>query len=274
MFYDENYLLKSSLLDSLGICHGFSTRHGGVSTLPHTASMNIADGHGDSEETVKKNTDILIKLVTDGHLGKADGTTAPQIHSAIVTVIDESFRGNGILRPSEISCDGFATDRAGVVPIVRTADCVPIIMGGRKVDGSPIIAVLHAGWRGTVNVIAAEGVNKLVLLGAVKESVRVAIGPHIGKCCFEVGEDLLETVIGIRGEDFARRHVKESGKGDGKYFADLTGMNVEILTLAGVKEENIDVCTECTSCLHNKYHSHRKGKGMRGAMGSAAAILK
>ena len=269
MFYNDGYVVRSSLLDIPGVAHCFSTRLGGVSTLPHTTSMNIARGHGDSDETVLRNTDILVGLMTDERFGSADAVCAHQIHSAKVRVIDRSNCGEGNTRDAGEDCDGYVTDISGVVPIVRTADCVPIIMCAERDDGTPVVSALHAGWRGTVAGIAAEGVRLMCSLGADVKNIRAAIGPHIDFCCFEVGEDLLEAVISTCGEDFARRHIRLNGT----LHADLTGMNREILLEAGVSENNIDFTDECTCCLGEKYHSHRRGKGKRGTMGSGIVIL-
>ena len=118
--------------------------------------------------------------------------------------------------------------------------------------------------------IAAEAVKQMVSLGADPRSVKAAIGPHIGKCCFEVQRDFYDSVTEMRGEDFARRHITD----EGGLHADLTSMNVEILLEAGVSAEHIDVSDECTCCLNEKYHSHRKTHGKRGAMGSLVGILK
>ena len=109
----------------------------------------------------------------------------------------------------------------------------------------------------------------MVSLGAKAHDIRAAIGPHIGFCCFEVGEDLRDAVTSVRGAEFAKRHIKDGTS----LHADLTGMNVELLLAAGVLGEHIDASTECTVCLAEKYHSHRRGKGLRGAMGSLVAIL-
>lgn len=269
MFYDDGYVVRSSLLDIPGVSHCFSTRLGGISTLPHTKSMNIAKGYGDSDETVLRNTDILVDLMTKGKYGASDSVCAHQIHSAKVRLINKSNCGEGSVKDAGEDCDGYVTDTQGVVPLVRTADCVPIIMCAMREDGTPVVSALHAGWRGTVSGIAAEGVRLMCSLGADVENIRAAIGPHIDFCCFEVGEDLFEALRNICGEDFARRHVRLNGT----LHADLTGMNREILLAAGVSENNIDVSGECTCCLGEKYHSHRRGKGMRGTMGSGIVIL-
>ena len=270
MFYTDGILVKSTLLEGNGVCHAFSTRLGGISTPPDTTSMNIAPGHGDSDAVIRENVDILVRTASAGAYGADEALVTSQIHSAAVRLVGKENRGEGVLRVPGESCDGFVTDVRGVVPIVRTADCVPILLVGRKADCSPVVSSVHAGWRGTVAGIAAEAVRKMAEQGAVISTVKVAIGPHIGYCCFEVGDDLYEAVRDARGEDFARRHIRYVGE---RLHADLTEMNLEILLSAGVLTENVDVSDECTMCMNEKYHSHRKTHGKRGAMGSLVGIL-
>lgn len=269
MFYNDGILVRSDVLNIPGVLHAFSTRLGGVSTHPHTYSMNIAPGHGDGKKVVLENTDILVAAATGGLLSAADAVVTAQIHSAKIRRLTRDNCGEGVIRACGESCDGFVTDERCVVPIVRTADCVPILLSALKQDTSPVVAAVHAGWRGTVSGIAAEAVREMVSLGAEPDTVRAAIGPHIGKCCFEVQSDFVNSVTAICGEDFAARHISA----DEGLHADLTGMNLEILIEAGVLRENIDVSDECTCCLNEKYHSHRKTHGLRGAMGSLIAIL-
>ncbi len=265
MFEKQGILFCSDLLDANGIRHGFSTREGGVSTLPHTASMNVADGHGDTPETVRENIGILARSVTDGAMDETSAVFAPQIHSATVRYVTEADCGH----PCE-PCDGFFTDRAGVLLMVRTADCVPILYTARRADGSPLIAAVHAGWRGTVSGIAAEAVRKLTGAGAETSTVRAAIGQCIHDCCFEVREDFTAAVTEARGTDFALRHIRAR---DGRLYADLTGMNTEILLCAGLTEAQIDVSPYCTACAPDLFHSHRASHGKRGAMGAVIGIL-
>ena len=270
MFYTDGILVKSTLLEEEGVFHAFSTRLGGVSTHPDTREMNIAPGHGDSDDVIRENVDILVRTASAGAYGADAALVTSQIHSAAVRLVGEENRGEGVLRHPGESCDGFVTDTRGVVPIVRTADCVPILLVGRKADGSPVVSSVHAGWRGTALGIAAEAVRKMAEQGAVISTVKAAIGPHIGYCCFEVGDDLYEAVRDVRCEDFARRHIRYMGE---RLHADLTEMNLEMLLSAGVLAENVDVSDECTMCMNHKYHSHRKTHGKRGAMGSLVGIL-
>lgn len=274
MFYLSGNVFRSSVLDGVpGISHAFSTRHGGVSTLPHTASLNLTRNLGDDDCTVEENLDIFSRIVSQNRHDRTRAVTAHQIHSAKVRVIDETNAGEGCSRESGEDCDGFVTDTPGVIPIIRVADCVPILLAGLKEDGSPVVSAVHAGWRGTVNGIAAEAVRILIRRGAAPESIKAAVGPHIGLCCFEVGEDFVTAVSQIRGSEFARRHTIPSPHGiPGKYHADLTGMNREILGDAGISPDSIDVSPSCTMCDTSAFYSHRGMNGVRGTMGAGICI--
>lgn len=269
MFYESGIIYRSTVLD--GICHGFSTRLGGVSKAAHVASMNLGFERGDDRDDVIKNYAILAHEISGGSFTEADVVITSQIHSSLVRVLTAENRGEGITREIGESCDGFVTDARGVMPIIRVADCTPILLCGTKKDSSPVIGAVHAGWRGSAAGIAAEAVRKMRELGCVTESIKVAIGAHIGFCCYEVGDDFIETVRSLCGADFAFRHVRRTESGS--YHADLTSMNVEFLTYAGVKRENIDISPECTMCDPAKYHSHRATGGIRGTMGAGIVIL-
>lgn len=269
MFYDDGIICRSSLLDIPGICHGFSTRLGGVSTHPYTSEMNLAFGREDSDEIVRENHSIFAGAVSGGVLGACDVVAAPQIHSADVRVVGMDARGEGVTRDAASKLDGFVTASPGVMLLVRVADCVPILLVGQR-DGEPVVAALHAGWRGTAAGIVLSGLREMEKLGCTADTVKAAVGAHIGVCCFEVGEDMRDAVADLRGRDFTRRHIKET---DGKLHADLTGMNRELLLESGVLPNNIDVSPECTCCRGDKYHSHRRTGGKRGGMGAAVAIL-
>ncbi len=275
MFYYSDHILRSSLLDEVpGICHGFSTRHGGVSTLPHTASLNLTRDLGDSDVVVEANLDIFARAVSGGRFDRSCAVTAHQIHSAKVRLLDESNGGEGCSRESGEDCDGFVTVTPGVMPIIRVADCVPVLLAGLRSDGIPVVSAVHAGWRGTVSGICAEAVRLMVQSGAEFSTIRAAIGPHIGVCCFEVGEDFVTSVRTMAGAEFASRHIIPSPKGiPGKYHADLTGMNREILENAGVNPENIDASDACTMCDTVTFYSHRGMNGKRGTMGAGIAVI-
>lgn len=269
MFYRDGILEKSSLLDGADLYHGFSTREGGVSTLSHTATMNVAEGHGDPHEVVRENIRILARAVSGDALDEKCVICAPQIHSAIIRSVTEADRGTGVILPHGGEGDGFITDVPGVLLMIRVADCVPLLFSSRRADGSPIVCAAHAGWRGTVAGIAAEAIRRITGMGGEFPSIRCAIGQAIHACCYEVGEDFCDAVTQAQGAEFARHHIENR---NGKLYADVVKMNRTILLSAGLTEEQIDVSPACTACAPHLYHSHRASRGMRGAMGALIGI--
>ncbi|MBQ7939267.1 MAG: laccase domain-containing protein [Clostridia bacterium] len=269
MFYRDGILEKCSLLDEGDLYHGFSTREGGVSTLPHTATMNVAEGHGDPHEVVRENIRILASTLTDGKWDERAVVCAPQIHSAIIRPVTDTDRGCGVILPHGGEGDGFITDTPGILLMIRVADCVPILYSARRADGSPIVCATHAGWRGTVAGIADAAVKQIVGMGGEIDSIRCAIGQAIHDCCYEVGEDFREAVTAAQGQSFADAHIRFR---EGKLFADVPGMNRTLLLAAGVREDHIDISPACTACQPHLYHSHRASRGMRGAMGALIGI--
>ena len=269
MFYRDGILEKSSLLDIADLYHGFSTREGGVSTLPHTATMNVAEGHGDPHEVVRENIRILARAVSEDVLDETCVICAPQIHSAIIRSVTEADRGSGVILPHGGEGDGFITDTPGILLMIRVADCVPILYAARRSDGSPIVCATHAGWRGTVSGIAAEAIRRITEMGGEISSIRCAIGQAIHACCYEVGEDFRQAVEKAQGNAFAEDHIVRR---DGKLYADVVRMNRTILLSAGLTEEQIDISPACTACAPHLYHSHRASRGMRGAMGALIGI--
>ena len=269
MFYRDGILEKSSYLDEADLCHGFSTREGGVSSLSHTATMNVAEGHGDPHEVVRENIRILALAVSGNTLDEKSVVCAPQIHSAIIRSVTESDRGSGVILPHGGEGDGFITDVPGVLLMIRVADCVPILFSARRADGSPIVCATHAGWRGTVSGIAAEAIRRITGMGGHLPSIRCAIGQAIHSCCYQVGEDFYDAVKQAQGKSFAEEHIHRR---DGKLYADVPMMNRTILLSAGLTEEQIDISPACTACAPHLYHSHRASRGMRGAMGALIGI--
>ena len=252
------FLLKSTVLKSN---HAFLTRIGGISELEHTKGMNLAFGRGDDEKTVLENLEIFSSSVG---FSKEDIISVPQIHSNIVKTVGFEEAGMGYYKNHDFSCDGYVTDKNNLPIGIKTADCVPILLEARN-ENDEVIAVsaVHAGWRGTADRIAENAVLKLCELGAEMENIYVAIGPCIDECCYEVGEDFSNQIENKLGQNYKNKYVKS--KGNSSLFADLKGMNFEILTSIGVLPQNIDVCQYCTSCNEKLFYSHRRQKGLRGA---------
>lgn len=243
--------------------HGFSTRVGGVSSLSHTASLNLAFGRGDDDKTVLENLELFALAVgVDPH----SVVSRSQIHSDIVEYVDKSNTGEGYYKPSEISCDGYFTDCPGVTLGIKTADCVPILFYDPT---KKVIGAVHAGWRGTAAGIARVCVDKLRSLGSKPENIRAAIGAAIHFCCYEVGEDFYDSVEKLAGKRRAEEFIREK---DGRLHADIVGLNEDILRESGVS--TIDISPHCTCHEPLLFYSHRASKGLRGTMLSVIALAE
>ncbi len=239
--------------------HGFSTRHGGVSTLPHVASLNFTDSTGDSPENIVENYRIFLSALG---LDPAGRISSHQIHSARVRYVTEADAGRVF-----DDCDGFVTDRPGISLVVKTADCVPILLCD---EAAGVIAAIHAGWRGTVQNIVGAAVAEMVAHGASPQRAVAVIGPCIHDCCFRVQDDFVEAVAAARGAGFAAAHIHRVAAG---IYADLVGMNLALLLEAGLAPDRIDVAPHCTCCDPARYHSHRATHGLRGVMAAAIGLL-
>ena len=253
------FLLKSTVLKSK---HGFSTRIGGVSSLEYTKGLNLAYGRGESDLIVKQNIEIFADALG---VDSEKIISVPQIHSNLVRTVTNEDSGEGVFRKHTMECDGYVTTSAGLPIAVKTADCVPILLEARDDEGKIIaVSAIHAGWRGTADKIAKVAVIKLMDLGAKVENIYVAIGPSIDECCYEVGCDFANAIREKLGQNYKDKCVKY--KEDGSLYANIKGMNLDILVSCGVPKENIDVCRYCTCCNMDLFYSHRGQNGKRGAM--------
>jgi len=235
--------------------HGFSTREGGVSTEPHLKTLNLAFGRGDTDETVRQNIKIFTEAVG------ASGTViyADQIHSNRVLYVDRSFE-------KVPQCDGFVTNKRGLILCVKIADCVPILLCDPE---NGVIAALHAGWRGTARNIVGEGIKLMQKYGAVPHNMKAAIGPAIHSCCYEVQADFISQFKSEIGSALKNAYIETR---NGKTYCDIVGANAELLQIAGVKPENIDISDKCTCCEPETFFSHRATGGKRGTMAGIIEI--
>lgn len=244
--------------DLLPCPHAFSTRAGGISTLPHLYSMNIGENRGDEPGNPEKNLAILTRAA-----GLPPSVvSAAQVHGTSLLYVGSAPQ-KGAPKPE---LDGFYTDKEGITLCVKVADCMPILLCDKR---SGAVAALHAGWRGCASDIAAEGVKALVSLGARPRDLVAAIGPSIHSCCFEVKEDFVAEFTKKAGKDASDRFILRKGE---KTYADLQGCAAHFLRRAGIPPEQIDVCPLCTCCDPATFFSHRKTGGVRGTMGALIAV--
>jgi len=149
--------------------------------------------------------------------------------------------------------DALLEDRPGSVVAVRTADCIPILLVDER---RRAVAAVHAGWRGTAARIAREAVAAMGRnFGTRAEDLHAAIGPGIGKCCYEVGAE-----------------VAAQFGGQGRGYIDLTSENRRQLEEAGVTGRRIYASNLCTMCRAGEFHSFRRDQNAAGRMFSFAGI--
>ncbi len=175
--------------------------------------------------------------------------TLKQVHSSDVFVVR-----NGLDINSEREGDAIVTDQRGIGVGVFTADCVPLLFVDKSAS---YVAVAHAGWRGTLSQIAKATLLEMNRsFGVRPEEVHAVIGPSIGKCCYEVGEDVASLFVNRFG-DSDRYVFKKKGS---KYILDLKEANRVYLFEGGVRDiDIINVCTKCNAAF-NSYR--REGKGV------------
>ena len=257
--HNENGLvyMTSTLIP---VRHAFTTRFGGVST-GYLSSLNLISGHGDEPENIRENFRRVAALMG---AGVDDCAVTRQVHKNVVRLVDERDR-HVCLSAVPYEADGIATATRGLPLFCFTADCVPVLLCAK--DGSAAAAV-HCGWRSSVGDILGEALRQLETLGAKPDMLCAAIGPAIGRCCFETDDDVPEAVTAWLGGDTEGLFVRRA---DGKTLVDLRAANARRLMQLGVGAERIDVSEECTFCSHDKYWSHRYTHGQRG--GQAACIV-
>lgn len=254
--------LQSTLLS--GVRHGFSTRIGGRSTAEATATLNLARGRGDGEETVLEN--VRLFGVAVGFLPE-QLVSLPQVHSDRILRVTPAHAGDGVVRESEETADGYLLTEPGVFAAVKTADCVPVLLYDPVRRAA---AALHAGWRGTFAGIVSAGVAALCAQGCRPENIRAAIGPAIAGDCYEVGDEVLcaaRTCFGTLPPSVFRETRA------GHALCDLKEANRLLLLSSGLSAEHIDVCGLCTHCRGDLFYSHRASGGRRGTMMSAVGWL-
>jgi len=156
-----------------------------------------------------------------------------------------------VIRDGEkaVNGDGIIIIEKNVAGIIKTADCLPVIIAAPEL---PMAAIVHAGWRGTARKITLKAVQKMVELGAARESLVVLIGPAVGSCCYEVKEDVNNI---FKKEGFSDRVFRKAG---GTTYLDMREANRELLRQEGViKIYDVNLCTYCSNGL---FASYRRGE--------------
>lgn len=207
----------------------FSTRAGGVSEPPYD-SLNVAIKTGDEPGRVVDNRRRLVAALG---LAPENVLMGHQVHGAELLRHDQAQRPRvyADVVPSPDDVDAHATNEPGLAPLVVTADCLPVALAG---DGGVVMA--HAGWRGLTGGVLARAAEAV-------DARAAAIGPGIGPCCYEVGDEVLRAFDGLEGSGAGR-------------MLDLAAVARRLLERAGV--ERVEASDLCTSCNPEQFYSHRR----------------
>jgi YfiH family protein len=251
-------------LEEDGFVNGFSTRLGGVSEMPADA-LSLAGFNDDAAENILENRRRFLKLFP------GDWALAGcwQVHGADIRVVhkrDEAKPAENE-RGDTIFCDVIVSDAKGVLAGVKTADCVPILLGD---PATGAFAAVHAGWRGTLATAVIAAVERLVKEYDVRpENLRAAIGASAGPCCYEVGSDVIDAFTG----KFADGEKLFTPTRPGHATVDLLKANRDQLVSIGVNPERIHVAPICTMDRTDLFFSYRKEKSLHGKVGRLMAVV-
>ena len=258
---DSPMLVQSEILrDSNQIVHAFGTRHGGVSRVPY-ATLNLGMSVGDDPQAVEENRRRFF-----GRFGlrPSQVVRVKQVHGDGVLRVDESLVSRQgfprLLLDEGYEYDALVTHLRGLALVVSTADCLPLLIHD-PVRG--IVAAVHAGWRSTAKRIAARALEAMAAAYVTEPAdCRVAIGPGIRRCCFEVDASVMNAMMAAL-PTWAEHTV---ATGPGHFHLDLAGVNRAILLGAGVRPDRIADVGLCTACRTDLFFSHRAEKPRTGRM--------
>jgi hypothetical protein len=219
----------------------FSTRQGGFSQGPYE-SLNLGLLTGDDRELVIRNRRRLAEQAAVDPERVAMGW---QVHGNDIRVWMEPDPDTAFLDPQggHLKVDGHITHKPAIPLLVLVADCLPVALAG-----GGAAAMLHCGWRGLAGNIIGRALERM-------DCEAAAIGPGIGACCYEVGEEVLNTFAGY------------DGVADGRML-NLRAVAEAQLRAAGIERvEHVDLCTSCNPDL---FFSHRRDDGVTGRQGGIA----
>jgi YfiH family protein len=235
-------VLTSMLFEREGFRHGFGTSQSIPGDFPADVHI-LLQVHGEK----------IVVLTDSGGWKVEGGRKDPSWKSEI--------GGNSLeikvvpLPPSPFRFDegdAMVSDIPGVSMGIRTADCLPVLIADR-LNGTA--AAVHCGWRSLALGLAGKAVRAMgEIMASETKHLLAAIGPSIGPCCYEVGEEVRDAFL-----------HGDYGKGlfevlDGKLFMDLaSGVKTQLIS-EGMAPETIDEITGCTSCNPDQFWSHRARK--------------
>ena len=251
-------------LEQDGFTNAFSTRLGGVSPMPE-AALNLAGFNEDDAENIYENRRRFLQLF------EGNWTLAGcwQMHSADIRIVHNQLEAQskpGVLG-DDVHCDALVSNTPKILLSVKTADCVPVLLGDPETGA---FAAVHAGWRGTSESIVMKAIAQLQSeYNTRPENLRAAIGPAANTCCYEVDSDVIERFK----ERFPQSDHLFAPTRAGHARIDLQTANKDQLTFAGVPPERIHVAPFCTMDRNDLFFSYRREKSVQGRVGRLMSVI-
>jgi len=253
-------------LEADGFANGFSTRIGGTSPMPEN-SLNLAGFNEDRADNILENRRRFLKLFPN-ESGEWALAGCWQVHGSDVRLINDLAEAKPAedARGDTIYCDAIVSNANGVLAGVKTADCVPILIGDPV---SSAFAAIHAGWRGTLAEVATKALERMAFAYQTKPSdVRVAIGPAAAACCYEVGLDVIDPF----SNKFPDQELFTETHADHACIYLLAANRAQLIS-AGVNPDRINIAPLCTMCRTDLFFSYRREKSIHGKVGRLMSVI-
>lgn len=256
----QSAIYRFSTLAEHPLVHGITTRHG---ALPGDGDVNVAgrlplDVAVENRKAWSTQLGIEATAIVCGR----------QVHGNGVRVVEATDAGRGAIRIDDAlpATDALATRAIDLPLMIYTADCVPAIVYDPVQHA---LGLAHAGWRGTIQNVAGALVAEMQsAFGSSPEDLVVGIGPAIGPCCYEVGDEVIDAWL-ASGLDPRALAVQRR---DDRSHLDLWRANTLAFELAGVPSAQIELARICTKCQSHRFFSRRAGNGHRGLFATIAAL--
>ena len=228
-------------------------------------ALNLAGFDDDAAENIYENRRRFLSLF------EGDWTLAAcwQVHGREVRVVKdaEDARTRPGMLGEAVYGDALITNAPHILLGVKTADCVPVIIGDARTGAC---AAVHAGWRGTLAQVVRQALTRMhEEYGTDAPDVCAAIGPAARACCYEVGTEVIEAFRA----SFTDADELLKGTREGHALVDIQRANRHQLLAAGVREERIHIAPLCTMCRTDLFFSYRREKWLYGRVGRLLSVI-
>jgi len=268
LYVEDGLLRVGALARYPELVHGITSRY-----TPNGDDWNLSARRGSPQHPpdsaiALRNRETLASLLG---ISLDNMAGCRQVHGTLVAAVTLAEAGTGMRpdTPSIEGADGMVTDTPGLALIVLAADCPPIFFYDPT---RRAIGLAHSGWKGTVGRIAGNVVASMMQsYGSNPRDIVAVVGPGIGPCCYNVGEDVIQAAQDSFSDAREGRLPVLERRGDEVYFNLRESIRRTLLD-AGLSPDNITVEEVCTSHNRNLFYSHRGDKGQCGLFGAVLGL--